>query len=250
VTTLKRLRFSIYIIALIASVAASSAVSTIWFPPQVRSFMKSLRPPSPPGLEDGAEEGKLETAISTGPVVVIDAGHGGYDPGSVGLGGTLEKDVTLAVALKLGAILQENNLKVVYTRESDDVTWPADNKLDLGARAAIANNENADLFISIHLNSFTMESVRGTETYYSKNSEKGRDLAQKIQEQIVKSVRLKDRGIREEEYSLLKNVTAPAVLIELGYISNRKEEALLKSISYHDKFAQAIAAGILEYLEP
>ena len=148
--------------------------------------------------------------------VVIDPGHGGYDAGSVGINGTIEKNATLSISLKLGAILEKKGFNVVYTRESDNVTWPSDNKKDLAARAAIANEASADIFISIHLNTFKMEEVRGTETYYNRVSTEGKKIAELIQNKIVKDVRSKDRGAQPGNFSVLKKVSAPAVLIELG----------------------------------
>lgn len=179
--------------------------------------------------------------------VVIDPGHGGYDAGSVGVNGTVEKNATLSISLKLGAILQKKGFNVVYTRESDNVTWPSDNKKDLAARAAIANEASADIFISIHLNTFKMEEVRGTETYYNRVSTEGKKIAELIQNKIVKDVRTKDRGAQPGNFSVLKKVSAPAVLIELGYISNRSEESLLNSINYQNKISGAIADGIYTY---
>ncbi|MDU5821597.1 N-acetylmuramoyl-L-alanine amidase [Clostridium butyricum] len=179
--------------------------------------------------------------------VVIDPGHGGYDAGSVGINGTIEKNATLSISLKLGAILEKKGFNVVYTRESDNVTWPSDNKKDLAARAAIANEASADIFISIHLNTFKMEEVRGTETYYNRVSTEGKKIAELIQNKIVKDVRSKDRGAQPGNFSVLKKVSAPAVLIELGYISNKSEESLLNSRSYQNKISGAIADGIYAY---
>ena len=198
-------------------------------------------------LEDLSQNIILEANPKELKTVVIDPGHGGYDAGSVGINGTIEKNATLSISLKLGAILEKKGFNVVYTRESDKVTWPSDNKKDLAARAAIANEASADIFISIHLNTFHMEEVRGTETYYNKVSIEGKKIAELIQKQIVNDVNLKDRGTQPGNFSVLKKVTAPAVLIELGYISNRSEESLLNSISYQNKISGAIADGIYTY---
>lgn len=190
----------------------------------------------------------LEASPKQVKTIVIDPGHGGYDSGSVGINKTIEKNTTLSISLRLGAILEKKGFNVIYTRKSDNVTWPSDNKKDLAARAAIANEASADIFISIHLNTFKMEEVRGTETYYSKENTKGKDIAELIQNQIVKDVKLKDRGAQPGNFSVLKKVTAPAVLIELGYISNKSDESLLNSISYQNKISEAIAKGIYTYL--
>ncbi|MBU3114849.1 N-acetylmuramoyl-L-alanine amidase family protein [Clostridium lacusfryxellense] len=183
-------------------------------------------------------------------ILVLDAGHGGYDPGSIGSKGIMEKDITLAIALKVGVILKENNIDVVYTRKSDDVAWPANVKQDLAARADISNNRDADLFISIHLNSFKQENVKGTETFYSNESLKGKEVAQLIHNQILKDVGFVDRGLRGETFSIFRNVKATTVLLELGYISNKNDEMLLNNSYYQEKLAKAIAEGALNYIDP
>ncbi|ERK32454.1 putative N-acetylmuramoyl-L-alanine amidase [Clostridium intestinale URNW] len=182
--------------------------------------------------------------------IVIDAGHGGYDSGSIGVIGTKEKDVTLEISLKLGSILEKRGFNVLYTRKSDKVTWPSDNKLDISARADISNQANADIFISIHLNTFKDKNVTGTETYYNKLSSEGKELAQLIQDEIIKNVKSKNRGIKTEEFSILKKVEAPAILIELGYITNKGEESLLINSNYQHTLTEAIATGLNKYLTP
>jgi len=132
----------------------------------------------------------------------------------------------------------------------DDVPWPSNVKQDLAARADISNKHHADLFINIHVNSFKQESVKGTETFYSNGSLKVKEAAQLIHNQIIEDVGLVDRGKRGEAFSLFRNVKAPTVLLELGYISNKNDEIFLNSTSYQEKFAQAIAKGILNYINP
>lgn len=146
-------------------------------------------------------------------ILVLDAGHGGYDSGALGSKGIIEKNITLAIALKVGAILKENNIDIVYTRKSDDVSWPANEKQDIAARANISNNRQVDLFISIHLNSFKQNSVNGTETFYKNRSLKGKEAAKLIHDQIIKDVVLSDRGISGEDFSIHRNVKATTVLI-------------------------------------
>jgi N-acetylmuramoyl-L-alanine amidase len=180
--------------------------------------------------------------------VVVDAGHGSVDSGSIGPSGTLEKDLTLSIALKLGKVLENRGINVVYTRKTDKFAW-AGQKEDLLSRAELANSNSADLFVSIHMNSSEYKNARGTETYYHPLSTKGKNLASIVQKEIVSAVKLRDRGIKSEDYSVLRNVSAPSIIIELGYLSNYKEEALLKNSTYHDKFAKAISKGILKYIE-
>jgi N-acetylmuramoyl-L-alanine amidase len=178
--------------------------------------------------------------------IIIDPGHGGPDPGSSGKKGTEEKKITLAVALKLGPILEKSGYKVIYTRKTDNIQWSGQ-KEELLERAAIANNAKADLFVSIHTNSSNLSNINGTETYYNILSNNGKKAAQYIQNEVIKQVKLKDRGIKTEDYSVLRNVSAPSVLIELAYISTPSEENILNDSSYQNKFAQGIASGVNKY---
>lgn len=180
--------------------------------------------------------------------IVLDPGHGDYDPGSVGPNGTLEKDINLAVALKLGKVLESNGLKVIYTRK-DDKVFSTNINTDLIARADVANDNSADIFISIHLNSSDYADARGTETYYHPVSTNGKILAEKVQTEIVKTVKLPDRGVKSDDFLVLRKSLAPAILVELGYISNSEDESILNDSAYQEKFANAIANGILTYLK-
>lgn len=184
------------------------------------------------------------------PVVCVDAGHGGYDPGAIGPSGTKEKNITLPVALKVGSILKSKNINVVYTRTSDNVSWPSVEVQDLQKRCDISNNVKANYFVCIHCNS-GVSSASGTETYYLRGSSAGsaaQILAGNIQNEIVKLAGSKDRGIKTAGYYVLENTNCPAILTELGFISNPSEEALLKSDSYQSKCAEAIAEAVLKCL--
>lgn len=181
-------------------------------------------------------------------VVVIDAGHGGYDIGAIGSKKTREKNVTLPIALKLGSILESKGIKVLYTRKSDNVAWPKNIKADLKARTEISNKANADLFISIHANSSIFRSAKGMETYYAPQNSKAKSLAGSIQNQLVKNIKLSNRGIKSDNYYVFKNTKATSVLVELAFITNSQEEGMLNNSSYQNKYASSIAAGILNYL--
>ncbi|MFL0195419.1 cell wall-binding repeat-containing protein [Clostridium sp. WILCCON 0269] len=191
-------------------------------------------------------EASSPSTTSSSIIICIDPGHGGYDSGAVGPTGTLEKNVTLAVALKVGKILESNNVQVIYTRTSDNVPWPSDVAEDLQMRCDISNNSGANYFVCIHANSADDPTVGGTETYYFDGSTAGEKLAQSIQEELVKTTGLQDRGIKTADYYVLKNTNSPAILTELAFISNPKEEALLASDNFQNECAQAIAAGIME----
>lgn len=178
--------------------------------------------------------------------IALDPGHGGYDSGAVGPTGVLEKNVNLAITLKIGKILQDNGIDVVYTRTSDNVSWPSDVGQDLQTRCDIANNADVQYFVCIHSNSADDPSANGTETYYLSGSPEGQKLAQSIQQELTKAIGLQDRGIKTAGYYVLKNTNMPAILAEIAFISNPTEEKLLNDDSFQNKAAQAVATGILK----
>ncbi|MEW9094520.1 MAG: N-acetylmuramoyl-L-alanine amidase [Clostridiaceae bacterium] len=181
--------------------------------------------------------------------VVIDPGHGGYDPGTVGPTGVREKDVTLAVGMEVGNILLKNGVKVVYTRTSDKVSWPSNELKDLQKRTEIANSVKGNYFVSIHCNSIKNNPApNGTETYYDKDSPAGKNLAQNIQTELVSKLGTVDRKIKTAGFYVLKYTDAPAVLVELEFLSNPNGEKNLKDPNFQKKAAQAIANGILKSL--
>ena len=174
--------------------------------------------------------------------VCIDAGHAGMDPGAVGPGGTKEKDVNLQIALKVGAILQNHGVEVVYTRTSD----PGETKkLELAERVNIANKAKVDLFVSIHANSATDSTANGQEVYAYKTGTTAHKIAQSIQKEMVSASGLRDRGVKTASYYVLVNTSMPAVLVETAFISNPNEEKLLKDSAWQQKTAVAIAKAIL-----
>lgn len=189
---------------------------------------------------------KLNTAEKT---IVIDPGHGGYDVGAIGSLGNQEKKLTLEISLKLGSILQEKGYNVVYTRENDEVSWPSEPKEDLAARAAISNYEKATIFLSIHLNKFNEKSVTGTETYYNEASSQGKVLADLIQKQIIEDLKTTDRGIKKGNFLVLEKVKAPAILVELGYISNESDEKNLSNSDYQNKISLSMTKAIDNYFK-
>ncbi|WP_315116706.1 N-acetylmuramoyl-L-alanine amidase [uncultured Clostridium sp.] len=181
--------------------------------------------------------------------VVIDPGHGGYDPGAVGPTGVREKDVTLAVGMEVGNILLKNGVKVVYTRTSDKVSWPSNEQKDLQKRTEIGNSVKGNYFVSIHCNSIKNNpGVNGTETYHDKDSVAGENLAQKIQSELISSLGTVDRKVKTAGFYVLKYTDAPAVLVELEFLSNPNGEKNLKDPKFQKKAAQAIANGILKSL--
>lgn len=174
--------------------------------------------------------------------VVIDPGHGGSDPGTIGITNTHEKDFTLAVSLKVEALLQsEPEINVIMTRDED--VYPTRTE-----RVALANQLKADIFVSIHGNSvLASPQASGTETYYYQRSS-SKDLAKVIHKHLVKALGFKDRGVKEGNYQVIRETTMPAALLEIGFLSNLAEEEALFTEAVQDKAAQAIVEGIKEYL--
>ncbi|MHC6181337.1 N-acetylmuramoyl-L-alanine amidase [Clostridium sp. JNZ X4-2] len=181
--------------------------------------------------------------------VTIDAGHGGTDFGNVSQSGLKEKDVNLSVALKLGKILEQNGVNVVYTRKEDNVTW--DSSSDLQTRFDTANKANSDLFVALRCNSYGGSSqVSGIETYYTDCSDSAKNAAEKIQNEMISYTGRTDRGIKAGAYkhTILRGTVAPAVMVELGFMTSTEESALLGSDDYQNKSAAAVAKGILKAL--
>jgi N-acetylmuramoyl-L-alanine amidase len=175
--------------------------------------------------------------------VVIDPGHGGLDPGAVGIGGMRESDVVLEVSKIVIKLLSDKGVKGILTRKNEV-------DLDLLPRVSFANNINADLFVSIHANASRgkRRDINGLETFYYRGW-KGRLLAKNIQKQILRvSPGSPDRGVKQGRFYVLKNTRMPAVLVEIGFLTGRLDARRLEKRSHRQRIAYAIAKGILEYL--
>lgn len=186
--------------------------------------------------------------------IVVDAGHGGRDPGKIGANNVQEKDINLSIALKLKSLLEQNDINVIMTRVEDIGLYSESDSnkkvADMKKRVEIINNSNAVLAVSIHQNSFTQESIWGAQVFYYASSKHGKDYAKVIQNQLV--VSLKDGNKRTEKandtYYLLRKTECPFVIVECGYLSNRRESELLVNDTYQEKMAWAIHLGILSYV--
>lgn len=177
-------------------------------------------------------------------IIAIDAGHGGSDGGSAG-NGLVEKEINLAVSLKVQKLLEGKGIQVVMTR-SDDTFIPLEKRVEIAVAA------KADTFVSIHSNSFTSGSANGTETYYSTASTRSRaedskQLATFIQNRLYKALETQNRGVKEAGYLVIKKNPLPAALVELGFVSNAEDAKKLGSEKYRDAAAEAIALGIVDY---
>jgi N-acetylmuramoyl-L-alanine amidase len=173
--------------------------------------------------------------------IVVDPGHGGRDPGTTVAAGAYEKTINLKVASRLAGILRRKGHAVTMTRQSD-------RHVELESRAAIANQRRADLFVSIHADSVPDPSVQGFTVYIANDaSRQSQSVAQTIV-RAMKTTGLRSRGVRRADYRVLVKTSGPAVLIELGYLSNRREARRLQDTTFQNRLAIAIAAGIGDYL--
>ncbi len=174
--------------------------------------------------------------------IVLDAGHGGKDQGT-SYGDVLEKDITLEITKKTQEILKNSGYRVKLTREDDTF-------INIHKRAEAANKKNARVFVSIHCNSLEKGQADGIETYYAESKETdSQALAQAIQTDASEKTKALDRGVKTEDYVVVKETGMPAALIEVGFLSDANERELLQQEEYQQKLAEGIAAGILEYLE-
>ena len=194
-----------------------------------------------------------EIMALSGKKIVLDPGHGGNDAGAIGPTGVMEKNVTLKVALELKRLLEAEGATVIMTRDSDttvsDKGAKASDIEELGARCDVANRNGADIFISIHADSFTRPEARGTTGYYygKSTSGRGQKLADSIRRNLVEQLGTPSRGTQPCNFYVVKNTDMPATLIELGFISNKDEEKLLDSKEGVQKAAQGILDGIQDY---
>ncbi len=186
--------------------------------------------------------------------VVIDAGHGGFDSGKVGIDGTLEKEVNLNIAKKLKNLLETSDVEVIMTRTEDiglyEETSSNKKRQDMTNRASLMNAANADCIISIHQNSYTEESIDGAQVFFYTSSKEGKRLASLIQKSFIQRADPSNHRVEKsnDSYYLLKQVSSPIVIVECGFLSNKKESKKLVDDTYQQQLAWAIHIGILQYL--
>ena len=205
------------------------------------------QPSSPSGFQGGSGAPLRATGlpgVAKGRfTVVIDPGHGGPDPGAVGIGGLRETDVVLDVSLQVARLLQDRGVRVVLTRTSEiDV--------DLPPRVALANSSGADAFLSIHANALNMErpDVNGIETFYFQSS-LSRALASAVQSEVLAvSPGSPDRGVKPGRFFVIRRTVMPAALVETGFVTGDLDSPRLATAAHRQQLAVAIARGILSYL--
>lgn len=188
------------------------------------------------------------------PCVVVDAGHGGADPGKVGVDGSLEKDLNLQIARKLARFLEAADVDVVLTRESDAGLYDENvsNKKvqDMKNRVQIIEEKKPALTVSIHQNSYHEEYVHGAQVFYYTGSEESKELAERIQQELAAQIDPDNarQAKANDSYYLLKKTSSPIVIVECGFLSNYEEAQKLSSEHYQEKIAWAIHMSILQYL--
>lgn len=182
--------------------------------------------------------------------IVLDAGHGGWDPGKTGTAGANEKDLNLSVVEKLAEYLEQGGAEVILTRESDDALGDG-KRTDMAERKRIANESGADIIVSIHQNAFPSAKAKGAQVFYHNSSENGKVLAECVQESLRSRVDGSNHRQAKEnrDYYILRTTEIPAVIVECGFLSNTEEEKLLNDAEYQGKLAWAIYCGILDYFE-
>lgn len=201
---------------------------------------------------------EMTTILHNGKSVVIDPGHGGNDPGKVGVSGTLEKDINLQIALKLKELLSRKGYHALLTRDTDvhlgenekyHKTSDLNKRLDM-INLEYENNQNT-IMISIHQNSFVRGNVHGAQCFYYANSDKSKKLAESIQSFLNQNINThKERMVKSNrDYYMLLNSKCPGVIVECGFLSNPTEETKLKSDTYQEKMVEMIERGIDEYFK-
>lgn len=187
--------------------------------------------------------------------VVIDPGHGGNDPGGIGVSGVLEKDVNLSVALFLKANLESQGMEVIMTRDTDKALYSSESstnkkKEDLAKRIEIITETNPDFVLCIHQNIFTDAKYSGAQVFYYQESEESARLAACLQAQLIAGVDPDNTRVPKSNmnYYMLKNSPVPIVIVECGFLTNAEEEAKLGTEEYQRKLACNIYLGTMRYL--
>ena len=191
----------------------------------------------------------LATLPLNGKIITIDAGHGGWDPGKIGIHKEREADINLQIANYLQMYLQLGGAHAFLTRVEDQALADTKNA-DLRARSSLPTEQFAEIFVSIHQNAYSSEKAKGGQVFYYEGSEQGKLLAEAIQNQINTFLQPQSKiPTPNKQYFLLKNSAIPAIIIECGFLTHPDESYMLNSDKYQQKVAWAIYMGILDYFE-
>jgi len=241
----KRAYFAKFLVFLLMFIAGAAAVYLL----SVLLFGRA----DPLRLMGGAASAVPDTnAVTAHRVIVLDAGHGGPDSGARAADGTMEKDINLAVALRLRQYLQLSDYRVVMTREDDEwLAVPGADALkrsDLDGRLGVAAANPGAIFVSIHMNQYPDSRYYGFTAYYSANDPESKAIGQLVQD-LAKQVLNTTREMKRADSSIyiLKKIQNPAILVEGGFMSNPREEALLETPYYQDKIAYTVFCALCAY---
>lgn len=196
-----------------------------------------VQPPSP-----NPDSTPLPAVPRGGKIVVIDPGHGGGDPGAVGIGGIRESEVVLDISRQVVALLKQQGVEAVMTRTRDV-------EIELEPRVQFAERANADVFVSIHANAFDARrtDVNGIETFYYSGGS-GQPLARTVQDSLLQELGARDRGVKSANFYVIRYTSMPAILVETGFVTGAEDAARLSTAAGRARIAKAIARGILQYL--
>lgn len=187
-------------------------------------------------------------------LVVIDPGHGGIDPGKVGINQALEKDVNLEISLRVKEFLEQDDIRVILTRDGDYGLYEESdtNKkvADIKKRVELIETPDTDLAVSIHQNSYSSADITGAQVFYYTHSDKGKQAAELMQAQLIEGVDNSNhrQAKANSSYYLLKKSTTPTIIVECGFLSSETEAALLCDDDYQEKLAWNIHLAIIKYL--
>ena len=191
-------------------------------------------------------------------IIILDAGHGGEDPGAVGANGLYEKDLNLQFAFEIGKALEEKGYIVVYTRTEDRLLYKEEENIkgirkisDLKNRCQIAERYPDSIFVSIHMNSFGSSKYSGLQVYYSQKNNNSQALADLIQNKVISDLQPNNNRVIKpgNDMYILENINNTAVLIECGFLTNRDECKKLSEKEYQKELSFSIVCGIIEYIE-
>lgn len=232
------LPMKLYLIVVFAGLLSLAATLSMYIMiGSANNFGQDMIPPA----ASSPELSEYEQIEEDTPLVCIDPGHGGKQPGAV-YEGVYEKDLTLEISLKLRDYLEDAGVRTIMTRESDE-------HIDLEGRVSVANEADSDLFVSIHCNVVeNSRSTNGLESYYYKGSKVGKAFSDTVLK-ACSDAGITTRYSREQEFYVTHYTAMPAILVETGYMTNHEELLKLQSEEYQDKLAKAICQGILNYIE-
>jgi N-acetylmuramoyl-L-alanine amidase len=219
--------------------------------PPLRPLRPPLLPPRPnrptlpstPGTGADADI-ELPGVAQNRYVVVIDPGHGGPDPGAIGIGNLVEKDIVLEMSSQVAALLEQQGVRVVMTRSTDM-------DLDLQPRVDIAERARASVFVSIHANALSMSrpDINGFEIFFGQGSGQGQVLAQTVHESVIPTIDIGTRGVKSARFYVIRRTSMPSTLIETGFLTGADDAPKIGDPVFRQRMSRAIARGILRYLQ-